>query len=82
MCTGHPNCVPPAQPVLATTAYDAPTSLGMERVLVCNSVRVCNRTLIHACVSLLRCLVTFHPSSLVSPLFSAFHPVDTPLSRH
>ena len=39
MCTGHPDCVAPAQPVLTTTAYDAPTFLGMEGVLVCTSVR-------------------------------------------
>ena len=39
MCTGHPSCVPLAQPVLATTAYDAPTCLGSERVWMCRSVR-------------------------------------------
>ena len=35
MCTDHPDCVPPTQPAPATTAYDAPTCPGMERVLVC-----------------------------------------------
>ena len=37
MCTGHPDCMPPALPVLAMTAYDAPRCLGMERVLMCTS---------------------------------------------
>ena len=43
---------------------------------------LCNQTAIRACVSLLRCLVTLHPSSLVSRLFWACRPFDTPLSRH
>ena len=38
MCAGETDCVPPAQPVLATTAYDAATCFGMERVWVCTAV--------------------------------------------
>ena len=63
MCTGHPDCVPPAQAVLTTTAYDTPTFLGMERVLVCTSVRAVQQGVV-LCMCLFVTLFSYAPSFL------------------
>ena len=63
MCTGHPDCVPPAQPVLAMTAYHAPTCLEMERMLVCTSVRIVQRD-VDPCMCLFLMLFGYSPPLL------------------
>ena len=63
MSRGHPNCVPQAQAVLATTAYDTPTCLGMERVLVCTSVRAVQPDM-DPCMCLFVMLFSYSPSFL------------------
>ena len=63
MSTGHPDRVPPAQPVLATTAYDAPTCLGMQRVVVCTSVRTLELDM-DRCMYLFVTLFSYSPSFL------------------
>ena len=81
MCTGNPNCVPSAQPVLPTTAYDAPTCLGMERVLVCTSVNTVQPD-VDPCMCLFATLFSYSPSFLacLSSFFGG-RPVDTLLSQ-
>ena len=82
MSTGHPDCVPLGQPVLATTAYDAPTCLGMDRVLVCTSVRAVQPD-IDPCMCLFVMLFSYFPSFLAClSTFLGMSPVDRPLSRH
>ena len=63
MCTGQSDCVPLAQPLLATTAYDAQTCLGMARVLVCTSVRTVQPD-IDPCIYLFVMLFSYSPPFL------------------
>ena len=63
MCTGHPDFLPPAQPVLATTVYDAPTCFSMEGVLVCTSVRAVQPD-VDPCMCLFVTLFSYAPSLL------------------